>query len=393
MTLQERDINFLNNLYKNKVYGAGQAKRAYYGNMPFGYNRLRELKKEGYIDSKPYVEGRQKITEVYWITNKGIAELNTKNPRESHKNKPEDKYLMGRQLLINEIHIRLKQLENQNQTESVWLWTDSRETKENKSMNRGDIISGSLCNQLTKTEYAIYVPGTIQNDGKMIARHQTEIDRHNTLRNNMIFCTTADIFNRFRKMIPAGRSMMVLPFDEGIALTYNLLTKREQLIDLFSSVMQIDKDDIKENSTIISTHKAGNLHLVELLTNDIVLQDNITKLYLTDKKQDSLYVLCWDTQLKDLQSWTNDVRVKLFPLQWANNPLFNGVDRSYRQIGRTRKLAKDEKCKSISTRLPPAELRILENIKKQTSMTTSDILLEAFRQSPLYKQYKSDKAD
>lgn len=392
MELKERDIIFLKELYKNRIFGAGQAKRGYYGNMDYGYKRIRVLRELGYLDSEPYVEGRQKITEVYWITNKGIAELNLTNPRESHKNKPEDRYTTGRQLLINEIPVRFRHLENQkfksNNREYIWKWLDSRETKEEYNINRGDIISGSLHNKYTSEEYAVYVPGATQNDEKQIEKHRSEVDRHAVLRNNIIFCTTAETFNKYRKMNPAGGSLKVLPFDEGIALIYNLLTEPEKLLELFSTEMHIEKTDIIENPTIFSTHIAGKQHLVELLTNDIVMQGNIAKVYLKNKKLPPLHILCWDTQLRDIKTWTHDERIKLYPLKWVNNPLFNGIDRSYRLLGRTRKLPDDKKKKHIGAKVPPELYAFIETVKNSTDKSISEILTDVLYESDLYKKYQ-----
>lgn len=391
MGLPERDIAFLKELYKNKIFGAGQIKKGYYGNMSYGYNRIRKLKKLGYLDSEPYVEGRQKMTEVYWITNKGIAEVEIDNPREAYKNKPSDKYATYRQLLINDVPVNFRHLENQNNknlhNNYTWDWLDSRETKESFSINRGDIISGSLYNNNTGERYAVYVPGSTQDEEKQIERHRNEIDRHNVLRDNIIFCTTTNLFKQFRKMRPAGRSLKVLPFNEGIALMYNLLTEQNQLLELYSKEMQINKNDIAECPTIFSTHKAGNIHLVELLSNDTVMQNNIAKIYMTNKTQAPLNVLCWDTQLKEIKFWTNDERIKLFPLKWIGSPLFKGTDSSYRQLGRTRKLPESEKWKHIGARVPPDLYLFIETVKNHKETTISSIVTEALKNSVLYKQY------
>ncbi len=161
---------------------------------------------------------------------------------------------MGRQLRINEVFIQLRQLEYINGVETnVWEWVDSRKTKDTESINRGDIISGKLYNRETRAKYAVYVPGTVQTDEKLIDRHISEIDRHITMRDNIIPCTSAELFNKFRKVAPAGGSMRVLPFNVGIALTYNLLTREEIIIDSFAKEMNLV--GIDEQTAIRATNK------------------------------------------------------------------------------------------------------------------------------------------
>lgn len=388
MRIRERDLKLFKSLYDNRIYAAGQIKRGFYGNMPYGYSRIRELKKHGYLDSKAYVEGRKKVTAVYWVTNKAINELEIKNPRDANKNKITDKYSAGRQIIINEVHVRLRQYEykeiENNDEEYTWEWMDSRETKEYFNINRGDIISGSLFNNKTNEKYAIYVAGITKDIKKNVERHQGEIYRHNVLRDNIILCDHPEAFKQFRQIAPNGGSLRVLPYDEGIALIYNLLSQEDNIKALFSEVMQIENSTIKTNRTIFCTHKSNNINLVELLTNDIVMQNNIKKLYIADKKQEPLNIICWDTQVKEIKTWAKDERISIYPIAWSNSPLLQNVDENYKLISKPTKLPESKKKKMVGATVPPDLYQYIEQNKEQTQATTSDIINKALE---FYKQH------
>lgn len=391
--LTERDLLILAEIYNNRVMGASQIRRAYFGNMLYAYNRIKKLEKMGYLCGKPVLEGRRKLTEAYYVTDKGISCITVKNPRQSNKNRPNNQFQIKRQLAINEVLVRIIQLENKTgrfAEEQVWQWIEARETKEKFNMNRGDIISGCLVNKVTGSKYGVYVPIETQNIDSLLKRYHTEMCRHILIRDNIVLCSTPELFKAYRNMDTIGGSIRVLPFEQGINLIWNLLTDNEKIKSLYETEMHIPRDTITvDKSNLFASHRTEDCLLVELLTNDISRMCFIHKYYRASKEL-PLKILCWDTQADIIRSWNKLEGITLYPVKWNNNAFLEGVENEYRS-GITYKKPKTENSQSkipISLSLPDEMWSFLiEKCRNSDSLSLAQALTYIIKNTEEYQQY------
>jgi len=405
MIITERDKKMLKELYEIRALGAGQIKRAFYEGNGYGYNRIRQLHKNGYLDGKPFVEGRKKVTQVYWVTNKAIKEVGIPDARAANKNKPQNHFLMKRQLLINEVYVRIRQLEEKNQLEagSIWEWRDSRYLKTSSlgDINRGDTISAGLLNKTTGEIYGVYLPGRTVNDAEQLEKLQAEIDRHKSLRNNIIFCTDEELFKTYSTIKPTGRSLKIMPHLSGINIFYNLYTAEDALKKAYSEYLGIKLEDIRNETMPFATHSTDEYYLTEYLTGDIMIKFCIRNMYMLDKgsnKHNPLKILCWDFQVKELSTWASDEKIELCPITFQKSEIGAGIEINQTQMRKRPQAAKTvvkEKSNRARSRMtlsfPPAVGDFLNTYKRKKTydpkITASDIATKGIMALDEYKEY------
>lgn len=184
--LKDRDKKLLRELYDLRILSAKQIVRLYHGNSHYGYNRIRGLQDIGdYLGSRPLTLGRKKITQYYFVTEKAIRELEIENPRQMTKKQIKDKYLVERQLSINEVYITLMQ-QQQNGGVDIWKGEERREAKKSYGFNPNDLIAGVLTNKENGRKYGICLSSKQADMDDLLSRMQKELDRHFAIRENII---------------------------------------------------------------------------------------------------------------------------------------------------------------------------------------------------------------
>ena len=392
--ITQKDIEVLQRLYELRAMAAGQIKRAFYNNSTYGYRRIIELKTHGYLGSRSWGEFKggakqTRTTAVYWISDKGIKLLNLEKPRTASKNKPKNLFLMKRQILINEVYTRLMQLENQNSTEGTWEWIEAREAKSRYGYNKSDLLSGCLKNLHTNDSYAIYIPSKVADDEIMIKRLENEIDNRASLRDIIVLCTDAELFQKYRSMRPVGRSLRILPHLSGTNLIYNLLSNKDKIKKLYAKHMNINYTDISEEyGLFFATHKTQDFYLAELLSNDIVIISWIERRYIKQKQYDKpLKILCWDTQLPAIKHWATAENITLYPLKWDSSTILHGVNERthYAKTVKDYRVRKGRQNINISVSLPPALVKQIDEKAKFKNASRSSIIREALENTEWYK--------
>lgn len=395
-------------IYDMKLLSANQIARAYYKNSNYGYRRIRELFKEGYLYSKPLVIGRKKVTQYYFLTEKAIREAEIENPRKAHKNFIKSKYMVERQIAINEIYISLIQAHKQYNQPNIWQWEDSRASKANYEYNRGSLIAGVLTNTKTNMKYNIYLPNKRKDMHELSEKIHKEVDKNSVIRNNIVLCTNREIFQHYiNNMKFAGRNMMVLPHAEGINFIYNALCDYDAWLenvirDILPPPAPTPRPREKHRPPITDSltreylphadYSTNDYFIAEMLSTDLVKLHFIDQ-YSTDYKSDKpLKIICWDTQLKSFLKNriknTNNM-ISYYPLQWSNSYMLNSIDKSYVYEPKiTEKLNAKEKTRTISVALSP---KIFEYLKKKYPKgTRSQYIQNLILNSKEYKIYEGD---
>lgn len=341
LILKDRDFDLFKGLYQLRILSAAQIKRAYYNNLNYAYKKIKELERQGFLESRPFVEGTVKKTQYYYLTQKGVDALCIQNARRADKNQLTEKILVERQLIINEIPTTVTQLEKQKET-AIWRWQDSREAKQAYGFNLKDLIAGVLVNKRTGAKYGIYVP-TIVKDNKqdeeikknihgLITQIHDEIDRHAFVPDNIIICHSSTLLTEFRnRMKPVGRSLKILVINYGINYIYNFLSDyHAALIKLYSEALSILPGDIKKSGELFATHEKRDMYLAEFMTFDIVLMRYVYDYVLKSKNTRPIAILCWDRQKKQVErffrEFRNNNRVILQTVSWDSSELKEGAD-------------------------------------------------------------------
>lgn len=396
--LTESDKMLMIDLYNIRLLSANQIAKTYYNNVNYGYNRTRQLFHEGYLTGKPLVVDRLKQTQCYYVTDKGIRELDIKNPRKANKNFIKNKYLVERQIAINEVYIGLKHAHRLSGIPNIWKWEDSRETKINYNMNRGSLIAGVLTNTKTKTRYNIYLPNMRLDMLELSDKIYNEADHNTEIRDNIILCTTREIFQHYlsKKVKYAGRSMMILPHTEGINFIYNALFDYESwLREIIKDVLKQSPAEMERVYLPFADYKATDHYIIEMLSVDITKLHFIAQ-YSTDYKSDRpIKVICWDTQLKTL--FNNRIKntnglIEYYPISWAGSYMLNTIDTDKIYVPKTvENLKPEEKAKVFSLSLPPEIWEYLNKSypKGERSLHMQNLILN----SDEYKRYKEKGGD
>lgn len=202
-------------LYKYRALSTSQVRKIMDYGDKYVYKKLNKLRKEGYIISQNirgnYILGQSRQGKYHRLSQKGLNYLKqhgliteqTANDLRVRDNRLP--YL----LVGNELSIDLE--------ESGWIFKDSREIKKLDSVNRGDVLHGTLTNPNSDKEYLIYV--LLQSvQPEMLKQIKNEINRipiTNALvitRGVQSFKTTISTFNEKDNPLIKGGSIKVLPF-------------------------------------------------------------------------------------------------------------------------------------------------------------------------------------
>lgn len=398
ITLTENDKMLMMDLYNMRLLSANQIAKTYNSSLKYGYKRTRQLFKEGYLSGKPLVVDSLKQTQYYYVTDKGIRELGIDNPRKANKNFIKNKYLVERQIAINEVYIGLKHAHRLSGISNIWTWEDSRATKINYDINRGSLIAGVLTNTKTNTKYNIYLPNMRLDMLELSNKIHNEADQNTRIRNNIILCTTRDIFQHYLsdKMKFAGRSMMILPHTEGINFIYNALYDYESwLRKIIQDVLKQSPAEMERVYLPYADYKATDHYIIEMLSVDITKLHFINQ-YSTDYKSDRpLKVICWDTELKSL--FKNRIKntnglVEYYPVSWAGSHMLNNIDTNKIYVPKTvENLKPEEKAQGLSITLSPKVKKYLN--RKYPKGARSQYIENLIINSEEYIEYTEQGGD
>ena len=331
--LTERDMNLIRALYELRVLSAKQIKRGYYQDYWYGYRRARQLKAMGYLDSSPLTNGRRKETQYYYLTGMGIKLLGLVKPRESSKNRIRERFMVARQLQINEIIITIQQLERENGSGHVWEWMDSRKVKEDFKFNRRNLIAGMLKNITSGDKYGIFIPTNAEKMETICEGISKEINKHDNVRSNIVLCSDISEEKQILRyyndnLKPVGNDLRVLPYPAGIDIIYNTLTNHKSyLLNLFSSVFNVAIEQLKPTPSLHAGYECDDFYYTEMLTNDIVQRYHIGRYIKDIKYTKPVKIVCWSFQVPELEKmyYKSLKKIILAPRDWTTDQIIQGL--------------------------------------------------------------------
>lgn len=340
IVLKKRELELLGGLYQLRMLSAGQIRRAYYDGINYAYKKIKALEKAGYVESRPLIEGPSKKTQYYYLTQKGVDELKLQNARRADKNVFTEKFMVERQLIVNEIPVTILQLERQNGTD-IWQWQDSREAKRAYGFNMRDLIAGVLVNRKSGEKYGVYVPTVVMENRLddeitryvtgLVTQIQDEIDRHSYLRDNLVICHTTELLKEFRKrMKPVGTSLKILVMNYGINYIYNIMSDYTNVLKrLYSKLLNKSEDTVIKSPEFFATHYTSDYFITEFLTYDIVMMRAAYEYVSKAKAAKPIIAFCWDRQKKqverDFRMLLSSGLLQIHTVLWDESEFKDGV--------------------------------------------------------------------
>lgn len=268
-------------LYKYRALTTVQVRKLTGYGARYIYDKLRRLRKEGYIISQNvkggYILNQKRQGKYHRLSQKGIYYLkehgyditqSADDLRVSDKRLP---YL----LVGNDLSLELEM--------HGWEFKDSREVKKLESVNRGDVLHGTLTNPNKDKEYLVYVLlQSVQTE--LIRQIKNEINRINipnalvVTRGEQSFNTTLSIFREKGNPLIKGGSVKVLPFQFAkhyLKISTDCLQNHERFLsELGIKVLGgfHDKSTLETNIHFdyLIEFDGEEMYLVDLLDNDLM---------------------------------------------------------------------------------------------------------------------------
>ncbi|WP_206514658.1 replication-relaxation family protein [Brevibacillus marinus] len=209
--LTERDIQLLQDLYQYQVLNIKQIRKLHFSNSEkYVYKRLFQLKREGFVKSRPLVSGGQKVGAGYFITEKGLRileEQGLSNKRRARDITPSSKRIPS-VIERNELYTQLLPF--------GWTLINSRDYKKANAINRGALVSGALVRQDGK-EYVLYI---LENNIREQTFHKVcrEIKMFRD-RNVLILCKGQVVYEKLWESEDLyAKELNILPFHLGMPI-------------------------------------------------------------------------------------------------------------------------------------------------------------------------------
>lgn len=260
-------------LYEYRALTTSQVQRITgYGNR-YIYNKLRQLRQDGYIVSSNikgnYIAGQSRQGKYHRLSQKGIEYL---------KSLGMEIQLTADDLRVRNIRLPYLLIGNELSVELGhygWTFKDSREAKKIENVNRGDVLHGTLTNPDKTKEYAMYV--LLQSaQPEMLARLKREIKRipyESVLvvtRGKQSFKTVVTSFTEKKDYLIKGKSVKILPFQ--FAKYY----------------LRMSSDHTKNHETFL---KRLGIELLSTSTDKVIFETNIDFDYLVRFKDEEMYLV------------------------------------------------------------------------------------------------------
>ncbi len=392
VNLKDRDLRLLSDIYYNRAFTAKQIARLYYDDSKYGYKRIKQLEDAGYLGSTPLLDGIKKVTQYYWITDKGISLLNIKDARRAQKNIPKSQFHAKVLLAVNEIYITLMSIQ-QNTNTDRWTWEESRELKVKYKFNQGDMISAVLTSKIDGKKYGVYVPHAQSDMKKLAQKIKNEIEKHVNLKDNLIFCTTKELFRHMQYYMPGtGSTLRILPHGPGINLVHNVLYDYSNWSrDVLQKYSNMPPQAVNKG-LLFADYADDDFYYAELLTLDNVKMKYLKRYAHDDKFPNPIKVLCWDTQEEQLRKMfeprSNEEpnKLNLTVLDFDNNEYYTGVVKN--QAYTVKKIQKPKTTNELMTittiSVTPEMSKFLESLPPNEKSAFVRKAIEATKE---YKEY------
>jgi len=307
--LNDRDMELLKDLYELRILTIQQIKSLYFADSGhYVYNRLIKMKQEGLVGTVPLLEKRNKMMSkvgaCYYITNLGIKqiedEIEDEDIRTESRNIVKIKNLR-RQLLVNNIPVTLR--------EKGFNWIESRKTKQEYHLNKGDLIAGIL--ERNGSRLAVYVPN---NDDDVKKRITAEISRISLmgLADFLILCPKPEILEKYQDLDATARSIMVLPFREGMTLLSRVFSTGF-LTEQIEKKLNLNLRPVSHGfAKYVVRDERREYYVTDLLLNDLVIKRSLDAYTPEHARGDRpVYLFLWDGQEEEKKHFENKPHIKI----------------------------------------------------------------------------------
>ncbi|WP_414854188.1 replication-relaxation family protein [Brevibacillus sp. IT-7CA2] len=210
--LTERDIQVLHDLYQYQMLNIKQIRELHFpGSEKYVYKRLFQLKREGYVKSRPLVEKGKKVGAGYFITEKGLRILEVQGlsnkERRARDNKPSGIRLSS-VIERNELYTQLLPYK--------WSFVNGRDFKKTNGINRGALLSGLFIRQDGK-QFVLYILENNTRDQTFL-KLQREIKLLSD-RNILILCKGPVIYEKLWEAEDMhAKELSIIPFPSAIPI-------------------------------------------------------------------------------------------------------------------------------------------------------------------------------
>lgn len=279
INLLERDFQVLKSLSKTKMMTVNQIMRLYFNSKGYGYRRMKQLEKAGYVTSRPHVEigtGRKKGT-CYYLTRGGykIIGLDHYNPTkliEPRKHDYREK--------VSELYVQL--------TPVGWKFTGSSEVKAAYNLNRNTRLACMLTRENPfikkgKDKFAVYLLGnnpledTILKTQAELTRNEKDINcaivLHFGTENNIVYKTKNHKMVEWTEHLGMYR-LHIMQYEKGLHMLKPMVSPNYILDPPFkAAIEEIGAKYIGHESGLFSDHLieygGRTCYLVELASNNL----------------------------------------------------------------------------------------------------------------------------
>ena len=284
--ITETDRGILYDLYRFRIMSREQIERIYFSeNKAYTYRKMHIMKNSGLVRSKIVMRQRQEERErtaIYYITDRGLRllrELEIIDDDIEAKDLQIDRENVDNYLDFNDIYVELK--------DEGYRFLDSRALKKKYQMERGDLCKGAIVDEDGK-EYLVYVIKNKARESTMrrILKESGKKLMGMTERHNLILFRGMESYDEFLKMYDQYvlPSAYIMPFGFGVDYLKRYKGERDfvNLITKYGPVKRND-DRFSRAFPYVIEHKGEEKYAVNLMMNDLVLIDKLTRERL-DKK-------------------------------------------------------------------------------------------------------------
>jgi hypothetical protein len=277
--LLKRDIEILNGLAKTKMLTVDQIKRLHFESKGYGYTRMKQLERAGYVTSRPHVivgVGRKKGT-CYYLTKEGFALIGKQHYNPSRLIEPRKHDYREK---VSELYVQL--------TPCGWEYTGSSEIKDNYNLNRNTKIACMLTRinpHIRKGEdrFAVYLlnknplEDTIVKIQSELTRNEKDINcaivLHLGDERDVKYKTEKDKIVQWTEHLGMYR-LHVMQYKKGIQLLKNMVDPDYILNPPFSTAIEeIGAKYLGPEYGLFSNHiveyGGKTCHLTELVSNNL----------------------------------------------------------------------------------------------------------------------------
>jgi len=217
------ELSILYDIYRLRTLTSEQVRNVHFSHSKqYHYVKLKNLKKEGYLDSGPLIKtetGRKKAT-CYWVTDQGIDRLRdagyVESARRAWDNKPKG-HRLDDVVSVNDLYSEL--------TPYGYEVIDSREWKERFGINRNSMVRAGL--QFPNgDEYAVYMFFSKEIQNKTVETLMKQVFEYTMTNKVIILAKHTETYEKIKRAMKpkymVRDEINLLPYDFGIELLKKL---------------------------------------------------------------------------------------------------------------------------------------------------------------------------